>query len=164
VGSYLNTFVGPALICAYKLEPSLIKFRACTNEKCEKFNLQVGLIVNFCENCGTKIAFCEKESNNTSAQQYSIIDCVSQRLELSDLRVSTEIKFGVNNHVYTPDKKIDSRKVYQPNPNYICVDLSEIDVEKEKEWFRSNYAKEIKMISSYYTSTEVKWIFANYMA
>jgi hypothetical protein len=137
---------------------------ACTNEKCEKFHRQVGVITNFCEKCGTKVDFCEKESENPSAHSCNLIDCVSERLELSDLAVSTEIKFGANNHVYTPNKKIGSRNPEPQNPNYVCIDLSEIDTEQEKEWFKLTYVKEIAVISSYYTSTEVKWIFANYMA
>jgi hypothetical protein len=141
-----------------------MRFTACTNEKCEKFKHQVGLTVNFCENCGTKIGFCEKESSNPTAQEYSLINCVSQKIELSDLSVSAEIKFGENNHIYTPGKKIDTRDGCQPDPHRICIDFSEIDIEKEKKWFKYTYAKEIRIISNYYTSTEVKWIFANYMA
>jgi hypothetical protein len=137
---------------------------ACANEKCEKFHRQVGVMTNFCEKCGTKVDLCTKESENPSAHSYNLIDCVSQRLELSDLSVCTEIKFGTNNHVYTPNQKIGSRNPELPNPNYICLDLSEIDTEQEKEWFILTYAKEIRMISSFYTSVEVKWIFANYMA
>lgn len=150
-------YVGPYIKCTTHETGDFVVYKSCP-----KHSNELNINGNFCSICGSKFVMCRKAVQSFEVSASDIIEMLLEKFGCEtffELRGECGVPlihyYGIN--VFKDDEP-RGKWFFQGghgHDDYTHVIVP--DVVKEKDWFESAYAEEIKAVREMYDKVEIEW-------
>lgn len=161
-----GSYIGPVIVAEYDIRERPVPYRNCGNKSCPRYakhkKPQTG---KFCNQCGSEIiTFHDRTEQYVFPEWRDVDDALSKAgLDSDSISLNNFVEMSVC-HLYEPLHERECVREFNVGTfdDAVLFDMEGIDIEAEKKWLSTAYAKEIELLKTLYVSVDVKWLVINW--
>lgn len=145
MGMNKSIYVGPYLKAKNNLVKAPKSLHTCDTPKCKRHMTEISTQEEHCWACGQKLVTKQVDNTKERISDWDVSEKIQEKLS-SFMRESSPDRlshYWVPNIVKTAPRKMN---IYFDD----AIEQSNIDSDKEKEWFKQNFKQEIETLESIY--------------